>query len=290
MIDLIFGVTHPEHWHSLNLRQNRSHYSAAGFLGSRGVYLLQDKIGAGMYYNPNRIKYGVVSMDRLFRDLTEWETLYLAGRLQKPVRILRDDARTNLAARKNLRSAVRTALLLLPNQFTEEELFYTIAGLSYRGDFRMTFGENPHKVYNIVYTQMDAFREIYKPIIEDLPNVNYSPDGSTIVQDENPRLRGTLIQKLPRKMYNQILTNHRAQLARSGLLTTLSSEQLEEPLLSQRIAMEEGLDAIVNRSLRDIVRVPAILQSLKGVLTAGPGRSLSYVGEKLQKYWGAEKK
>ena len=72
-------------------------------------------------------------MDRLFRDLTEWETLYLAGRLHKPVRILRDDARINLASRKNLRSAVRTALLLLPNQFTEEELFHTIAGLSYRG-------------------------------------------------------------------------------------------------------------------------------------------------------------
>lgn len=46
------------------------------------------------------------------------------------------------------------------------------------GDFRMHFGENPHKVYNIVYTQMDAFRAVYKPIVEDLPNVNYMPDGT----------------------------------------------------------------------------------------------------------------
>ena len=37
---------------------------------------------------------------------------------------------------RNLVSALTTALLLLPASFTEEELFLTIAGLSYTGDFR----------------------------------------------------------------------------------------------------------------------------------------------------------
>ena len=37
---------------------------------------------------------------------------------------------------RNLASALTTALLLLPVTFTEEELFLTIAGLSYTGDFR----------------------------------------------------------------------------------------------------------------------------------------------------------
>jgi hypothetical protein len=42
----------------------------------------------------------------------------------------------------------------------------------------MWFGENPHKVYNIVYAQMDAFREKYRPVIQDLPNLEYLSDGT----------------------------------------------------------------------------------------------------------------
>ena len=43
---------------------------------------------------------------------------------------------TSILITRNLVSALTTALLLLPASFTEEELFLTIAGLSYTGDFR----------------------------------------------------------------------------------------------------------------------------------------------------------
>lgn len=117
-------------------------------------------------------------MHHLQRDLEEWETLYLAGRLQKPVKILRQDAKLALATKKNLQNAIRASLLMLPERFTEEDLYLTIAGLSYSGDFRMLIGENPHKIYNIVYAQMGAFREKYQPIIDDLPNINMLVDGT----------------------------------------------------------------------------------------------------------------
>jgi mitochondrial translocator assembly and maintenance protein 41 len=160
MVDFIFGVTHPHHWHSLNMRQNPSHYSCLASFGSNAVVSVQERWGARIYYNPDiivsgvRIKYGVVAMHHLQRDLEEWETLYMAGRLQKPVKILRDDAKMGISSRKNLQNAVGASLLMLPEKFTEQELFLKIAGLSYRGDFRMIVGENPHKVFNIVDAQM----------------------------------------------------------------------------------------------------------------------------------------
>jgi len=122
---------------------------------SAAVSHMQDDWGAGLYYNPYitvngiMIKYGVVNLDTLARDLSEWDTLYLAGRLQKPVKILRDDPRIRLSNQVNLISALRTALLMLPEHFTERQLYERIAGLSYLGDPRMSSllaSEAPNKV------------------------------------------------------------------------------------------------------------------------------------------------
>jgi translocator assembly and maintenance protein 41 len=52
MIDFLFAVGHPQHWHSLNINQNRKHYSFLGTLGSGAVTWLQENLGAGVYYNP----------------------------------------------------------------------------------------------------------------------------------------------------------------------------------------------------------------------------------------------
>lgn len=52
MVDFIFGVSHPGHWHALNMHQNPHHYSSMRFLGSGAVSLLQEKVGAGIYFNP----------------------------------------------------------------------------------------------------------------------------------------------------------------------------------------------------------------------------------------------
>lgn len=186
MIDFIFGVSYSQHWHSLNLSQHRDHYSGLGSLGSYVVSQVQDKFGAGVYFNPyitvngTLIKYGVVNLDTMCKDLSSWDTLYLAGRLQKPVKILRDHPQVRLANQMNLLSAVRVALLLLPAEFTEFELYSTIAGMSYMGDIRMSLpAEDPRKVNNIVSGQMANFRRLYAPLIENLPNVVFADPRST---------------------------------------------------------------------------------------------------------------
>jgi translocator assembly and maintenance protein 41 len=104
------------------------------------------------------------------------------------VKILRDDARVRLANQVNLTEAVRVALLTLPSEFNETELYERIAGISYKGDFRMVIGENPNKVKNIVDKQLLHFKRVYSHLLEDLPNVAVLENG--LVQVELHRVTG----------------------------------------------------------------------------------------------------
>ena len=65
----------------------------------------------------------------------DWTTLYLSGRLHKPVHVIHDsrDQPITAAVKNNLESAIHASLLLLPDTFTELQLFITVAGLSYSG-------------------------------------------------------------------------------------------------------------------------------------------------------------
>lgn len=90
---------------------------------------------------------------------------------------MRDDARVRLANQVNLTEAVRVALLTLPENFSDEELFERIAGISYTGDFRMIVGENPNKVRNIVHAQMSHFHRLYFGLLDDSPNVSALNNG-----------------------------------------------------------------------------------------------------------------
>lgn len=180
MIDLVIAVTHPQHWHGMNMTQNKKHYSTISrLMGSIGVGYIQN-IGAGLWYNPyikiedEIVKYGVMDINTLCQDLLDWNTLYISGRMHKPVALLETDARVRLAQQVNLTSALRTSLLLLPEHFTEVELYTQIASISYTGDFRMSVpgGENADKVRNIVLGQRDMFRRLYAGLIRSLETIH----------------------------------------------------------------------------------------------------------------------
>ena len=93
---------------------------------------------------------------RLLEDLNNWTTLYAAGRLHKPVRIIKTGTDTEIkdGLRVNKLHAVRTSLMLMPHTFDEFNLYYTIASLSYVGDPRMLLGENPMKVAGLPGTSI----------------------------------------------------------------------------------------------------------------------------------------
>eukprot|EP01138_Halocafeteria_seosinensis_P003408 gb/GECG01003484.1/.p1 GENE.gb/GECG01003484.1/~~gb/GECG01003484.1/.p1 ORF type:complete len:111 (+),score=8.98 gb/GECG01003484.1/:1-333(+) len=78
----------------------------------------------GIHEPQQLMKYGVISSAALLDDLNNWKTLYVAGRLHKPVHIFHcgDESFRNAMA-ENLRHALSASLLLLPMRFTLEELF-----------------------------------------------------------------------------------------------------------------------------------------------------------------------
>jgi translocator assembly and maintenance protein 41 len=317
MIDFILAPRYTSHFHSLNLARHRGHYSFLGSLGSGFVSHINDAYGAGVYFNPyitvngTMIKYGVVSLETLYRDLTDWDTLYLAGRLHKPVKILFEDPSIRLANQRNLLSAVRCSLLLLPPTFTEKQLYSTIAGLSYKGDPRMDYGsEHPKKIENIVTHQIRNFRLLYHDLIMSLPNVRYIDDHAIgksgwqddgnldlrIEQDMDPERRGNMVRRLPKSFREKLYFLYQRKFAIPGrefqeMLEESKDEsaggilkkQLGGPF-DRRIAVETDLPEMVGKAVYQTVKWPSTVQSIKSFFTAGPTRGLRYLSEKRAKH------
>lgn len=236
-IDLIFGVKDPLKFHEINIRQNPDHYSSLRWYGPNVISFFQD-IGAGIYFNPfvniagHEVKYGVVSLERIVQDLCTWDNFYVAGRLQKPVKILKENNIIKYWNQLNLKSAATLAKYLLRSDksmqhgLDEFKFYQKITGLSYIGDIRYTLGgENPNKVNNIVDKNFHNFQKYYGPIYEDVVfhNRDYLPLGYSL----------------------------------ENCLKTLE---------------------------RHIQRT-SILQTLKGVATAGATKSLKYAWNKKMKAW-----
>lgn len=320
MIDFIFGVSHTQHWHSINMKQHRSHYSGIASLGSGFVSRVQDW-GAGVYFHPYvemngmLIKYGVTSIDNLVSDLSNWESLYLAGRLQKPVKILRDHPQVRLANQRNLIAALRTALLLLPPDFTESQLYGAIAGISYLGDPRMSLPtENRSKVNNIVDNNMVHFRRLYAPLIKTLPNVDFTQDGrlddeswvlnekadSSLQQNMDPIKRGNMVRRLPGTFRSRLYFQYQKKLGMPReeynrmLKATSDDDEGATVAVKKRMGGEferkiasddsEQLVEIVRRVIKQTVTWPSTTQSLKSAVTSGWVRTARYMGEKYSKW------
>lgn len=281
MVDFVFAVDEPVKWHSENIMKNSEHYSLLRRLGSKYVAFIQERYGARVYYNTlvscesRLIKYGVISTQSLINDLLDWETLYISGRLHKPVFELRRDlANTELskALVTNLQSAIHTALLLLPEQFSEEELFAAIAGLSYTGDFRMTVGEDRNKIVSIVKPNLDYFRKLYEPHIINSEHLHWDKPKGIILQSDMPASKYHHLNLLPKFLMFAIV-NQRNFDGRH--------RDTEEVLRS--LAHDSDCQYVVQTCVSSIVKYSSIAQSLKGIMTAGVTKTIKYSLRKLKK-------
>lgn len=290
MLDLMFVVDNPFQWHAQNISQNPSHYSFIRHLGSKVVAQFQEKFGAKVFCNtliPIKdesnnnllIKYGVISSKNLIEDLLDWRDLYVAGRLQKPVEIIREpnSSKVQNALELNLQSAIHSALLLLPKEFNEFEFYCTITSLSYNGDFRMIFGENKNKVQNIVKPQIEHFRNLYAPTLDVFKQVlEFSTSGDEFTnkweQDKSSLVVLQHLNQLPKWPIRRIVREWNRGKYRSDTEDVLRA-----------VACSPRYQDIVKQSLADIVWQSSVKQSLKNIPTAGISKSLSYAWSKALK-------
>lgn len=264
-IDMVFVAQDTLQWHKQNVKHHRGDYSTVAALGA-GTVDAVGKWGAGVYFNPFvdvrtdklglELKYGVTSVSTLCKDLLEWNTLYLAGRMQKPVAVVVDDPHVAACQQVNLVNALRLALVMsnLP-ELSRHQLYMAIAGVSYLGDPRVKMrGEDPHKVRNIVDNQYDKFDALYGELLTEYLEDVVVTQGDALKVDVNAL--GNVAKLLPGAFRARMET-------KVGVLSLADRAKL---------------------AVSDTVAIPALIQSVKGVVTAGVLRSWKYAAAKRRKY------
>ncbi|CAH9115972.1 unnamed protein product [Cuscuta europaea] len=280
MVDYILGVADPLQWHTENLKVNRDHYASwlvrSG--GSRLINCIANNIGVGVHFNPfvswnkKMFKYGVVRVHDLIEDIKGWERFYTSGRLQKPVNIIVDNLNIENVNAVNLRAAASAALLLLPAEFSEEDLYAKICSLSYMGDLRMYFAEDKNKVKNIVQGQFRLFQRAYRPFLDE-----FSADGllrfsltddrkASIVQDSGLSAAAVLVSHLP-------------PLIKSKIETNLAGKMRQGAGIGSKVEAVKWMSRIIRRK----VMVSSGRQAVAGLLTAGAVNGFRYLGNKILK-------
>lgn len=260
---------------------NPSHYTC-----SFNVPWLVDKFqsktaaGPGLWFNVDvpmdsfgikgrRMKYGIVSKEKLLEDLIGWKYLYVAGRLHKPLTIIKYNEDIMTASRLNRTYASKAAMLLLPSRFSEIQLYTTIAGLSYIGDHRMSFGaENLNKIDNIVLPNTKLFRSLYKNTLEEMTPIvglQKSNHGNEVwFSQDTSYMQGVDSSYLPSHLHKTITNSGSAPIF-SHLHSTSS----------RQAAVRHGISRIVSRA--------SARQTAVNLVCVGFTKGMSYLLEKVKK-------
>lgn len=308
-IDMVHVVDEPVEFHTANAAQHPQHYLGLLRLGIPTVLRVQ-QWGAGVYFNPfvtvadhmgNElvIKYGVVLTEAAMDDIEGWLLLYIAGRLQKPVKHLRGDDTLRAANQYNLQSALNLLVLLLglgPRNFTERALYEKIALLSYMGDPRMVVGgENPNKVRNIVSRQLGKFRQLYGPAVDAAHQQGHlARQGGTYRCAATGDMAAQIIHGLPvhfrRRLLRAYKRKYERQLLQEGdtaaFVAGRSPHMAPDSGFLAAVAGDVHLRSTLKNTVLATIAYPAFVQLVKGIFTAGLVKSAKYAWEKKVKSWG----
>ncbi|VDP15364.1 unnamed protein product [Soboliphyme baturini] len=281
MIDFIVAVDDPLAWHKENLRRNSAHYSFMKVFGPSYISKFQTRYAAKLYCNTmvnvngHLIKYSVISTADLISDLLHWETLYVSGRLHKPVYFMVPVQGSHMekACEVNIQNACHAALLLLPESFSFEDFCIKVSSLSYMGDFRMIIGENKSKIHNIVKPNIDRFAEIYLPVLDQISaQVYLDRSHFSFKQDLSPVSIYHHMELLPK----QVLLHLQAECNKDG-----RNRDLEE--VSFVLSKDFEYMSVIRKALCYIVVRSSLSQTFKNIFSAGIVKTVSYSFRKMKK-------
>lgn len=255
-IDLILVVDDLKKWHLENIKKNPRDYSFTGKLFFKYASVSKLKGLTGITYLSNIkkdgsiYKYGTIEKNDLVSYLETWNSFYLPGRFQKRILPIIDSKEIEVANEKNRNAVLLVALLTLPmNRNKLIDVYTGICGLSYLGDTRMKFAENPRKVLNIVEGSYDSLNEIYGkecPYFKILKDEKIEIAREKIIKD---------ISLLP-----------------SGLLEYLENEK------DLQVVREKIISYFTELNKKESSK-----QTLKGLFTNGIIRSIQYASKKVMK-------
>ncbi|CAM0873770.1 unnamed protein product [Alopecurus aequalis] len=252
MVDYILGVADPLQWHSENLERNPEHYSS--WMARRGpgaVTWLADRVGVGVYFNP----------------FVQW---------RDKVHVLVDNWDIRKVNMVNLKMATSASLLLLPEEFTEYDLYAQICSLSYMGDLRMLFAEDKDKVKKIVEGSFQPFQLMYRPLLQEyisegILKASTNGDQKAFKQDCGVPATNELFSSLPWIIQRKL----------QGRFTSSSKEMPTHTVVSSKDMAAKSVRTV----LRCRVMVSSARQAVCGLLASGGAVAAQYLGKKMSKAW-----
>ena len=256
-IDLILVVDDLKKWHLENMKTNPKDYSFIGkkFFKYGSIKSLKGKTGityvSNILENGNIFKYGTIEAKDLEKNLSTWKSFYLPGRFQKNIYpIIENEEITKLIEKNREQALLLSSYLQTKEEVSKKDLLVTLCGLSYLGDTRMKFAENPRKVLNIVEGSFDKFDKIYK-----FDRSYLRPKDNEYVLDRE-KLRSEL--------------------------TNLPSELVEyiTPYLGED---DEVIKEKIIEYFTNINKKESGSQTIKGIYTNGIIRSVNYAASKVGK-------
>lgn len=257
-IDLILTVNDIYEFHKLNFKKYPNIYSNIGIKLIKHVNSIGTDINyvSNIDYKNNTYKIGVINKNDLSKDLITWDNMYMAGRCQKPISILKIRDKVKNEIIYNRLNALKIALLLNHNKtITEQELYETICSLSYIGDIRMTMHcENPDKIKNIVNGSKIEFREIYNEVNDNLFDIK-----NNIISTNTDKIL-TSILDIPESLL----------------------KYLHKHMDLNNINIDELNNNIINY-LKITNFKSSIAQPIKSIIINGTEKSLNYLKEKRKK-------
>ena len=209
-IDLILIVKNLKKWHQENSIKNPNDYSITGrlFIKAAPKKLLTGKTGltylSNITYLNQEFKYGVVEEHFFLEALKNWSSFYLPGRFQKPILEIKSTDEIREQIDENRYMGLFIAALLSKPDSTIRDLFFTLCSLSYIGDSRMKFAENPQKVQNIVEGSFEEFLKLYQSDLKDILEYKKKMD-----QKSNWSL---FKKQLPQNLQKEITTSDKTEM------------------------------------------------------------------------------